>query len=215
MLRAAVDALDAGDRTRIEDAKRLDDCLDGLNKAVRLYLSEIDLDAMDADDENELSAIPTFATNLEHAGDILDRNVMSIASRRLKRGLAFSKEGRDEIDAALARLEVNLRTAATIFMSGDIRAARALAEEKTGFRELEDKASRARFRRLREGNVASTETSSLHLDLLRDLKRMNAHLIEGAAYPLLQQRGEPRSTRLKNDAGKTCWTVVTAIHRTA
>jgi phosphate:Na+ symporter len=201
MLRAAVDALDAGDRTRIEDAKRLDDCLDALNKAVRLYLSEIDLDAMDADDENRLSAILTFATNLEHAGDILDRNVMSIASRRLKRGLAFSKEGRDEIDAALARLEVNLRTAATIFMSSDIRGARVLAEEKTGFRELEDQASRAHFRRLREGNPASTETSSLHLDLLRDLKRVNAHLIEGAAYPLLQQRGELRSTRLNKDVG--------------
>ena len=203
MLRAAVDAIDAGDRTRIDDAKRLDDCLDALNKAVRLYLSEIDLDAMNADDENRLSAILTFATNLEHAGDILDRNVMSIASRRLKRGLAFSKEGRDEINAALARLEINLRTAATIFISGDIRAARALAEEKAGFRELEGEASRAHFRRLREGNVVSTETSSLHLDLLRDLKRVNAHLIAGAAYPLLQERGELRSTRLKKDVGKS------------
>jgi phosphate:Na+ symporter len=170
---------------------------------VRLYLSEIDLDAMNADDENRLSAILTFATNLEHAGDILDRNVMSIASRRLKRGLAFSKEGRDEISAALARIEMNLRTAATIFLSGDIRAARALAEEKAGFRELEDEASRAHFRRLREGDTASTETSSLHLDLLRDLKRVNAHLIAGAAYPLLQERGELRSTRLKKDASKT------------
>jgi phosphate:Na+ symporter len=87
-------------------------------------------------------------------------------------------------------------------MSSDIRAARVLAQEKTGFRELEDAASRAHFRRLRDGNVVSTETSSLHLDLLRDLKRVNAHLIEGAAYPLLQQRGELRSTRLKKDVGK-------------
>jgi phosphate:Na+ symporter len=103
----------------------------------------------------------------------------------------------------LSRLETNLRTAATIFISGDIRAARALAEEKAGFRELEDEADRAHFRRMREGNIASTETSTLHLDLLRDLKRVNAHLIAGAAYPLLQERGELRTTRLKKDAGKT------------
>ena len=136
-------------------------------------------------------------------GHAFDLTPVSIASRRLKRGLAFSKEGRDEINAALARLEINLRTAATIFISGDIRAARALAEEKAGFRELEGEASRAHFRRLREGNITSTETSSLHVDLLRDLKRVNAHLIAGAAYPLLQERGELRSTRLKKDAGTT------------
>jgi phosphate:Na+ symporter len=55
---------------------------------------------------------------------------------------------------------------------------------------------------MREGNIASTETSTLHLDLLRDLKRVNAHLIAGAAYPLLQERGELRSTRLKKDIGQ-------------
>jgi len=200
MLRAAMEALDAGDRTRIEEAKQLDNSLDALNRAVRLYLSEIDVEAMDENDENRLSTILMFATNLEHAGDILGRNVMSIASRRLKRGLAFSKEGQGDIKAALTRLETNLRMAATIFISGDIRAARELAEEKAGFRELEDEASRAHFRRLREGNIVSAETSTLHLDLLRDLKRVNAHLIAGAAYPLLQERGELRSTRLKKDA---------------
>jgi phosphate:Na+ symporter len=173
-----------------------------LNRAVRLYLSEIDLDSMDETDEKRLSAILTFATNLEHAGDVLDRNVISIASRRLKRDLAFSKEGQGEIRAASTRLETNLRTAATIFISGDIRAARGLAEEKACFRGLEDQASRAHFQRLREGNIASTETSTLHLDLLRDLKRVSAHLIAGAAYPLLQERGELRTTRLKKDAGK-------------
>jgi phosphate:Na+ symporter len=156
---------------------------------------------MDETDEKRLSAILTFATNLEHAGDVLDRNVMSIASRRLKLGLAFSKEGQGEIRAALTRFETNLRTA-TIFISGVIRAARGLAEEKAGFRGLEDQASRAHFQRLREGNIASTETSTLHLDLLRDLKRVSAHLIAGAAYPLLQERGELRTTRLKKDAGK-------------
>jgi len=201
MLRAAIDAIDAGDRTRISETKQLDDSLDALNRAVRLYLSEIDIEAMDEVDESRLAAILTFATNLEHAGDILDRNVMSIASRRLKRGLAFSEEGQGEIREALARLEANLRTATSIFLSGDLRAARTLAQEKAGFRRLEHDAMRAHFKRLREKNVASTETSTLHLDLLRDLKRVNAHLIAGAAYPILQDRGELRSTRLKKETG--------------
>jgi phosphate:Na+ symporter len=181
MLRAAIDAIDAGDRTRISETKQLDDSLDALNRAVRLYLSEIDIEAMDEVDESRLAAILTFATNLEHAGDILDRNVMSIASRRLKRGLAFSEEGQGEIREALARLEANLRTATSIFLSGDLRAARTLAQEKAGFRRLEHDAMRAHFKRLREKNVASTETSTLH--------------------PILQDRGELRSTRLKKETG--------------
>ena len=53
--------------------------------------------------------------------------------------------------------------------------------------------------RLREGRPESIETSSLHLDVLRDLKRIHSHICS-VAYPVLEAAGELQSTRLKETA---------------
>jgi phosphate:Na+ symporter len=71
-----------------------------------------------------------------------------------------------------------------------------LVEEKEILRGLEAEATAAHFERLREGRVGSVETSALHLDTLRDLKRVNAHLVAAAAYPVLEGRGELLPSRL-------------------
>ena len=123
---------------------------------------------------------------------------MAIAAKRLKRGLAFSTEGQAEIRVMLERLAGNVHTAAAVFMTDDVRAARSLLGEKEVFRDLEARATEAHFARIRAGRVESVETSALHLDVLRDLKRINAH-ISAAAYPVLEERGELLPSRLRRD----------------
>jgi phosphate:Na+ symporter len=198
MLHAALDAVDRGDRKRITETKRLDDVLDRLNTAIRAYLTSLDHETLDRDDDRRLSEILAFVTNLEHAGDILEHGVIGGAAKRLKRNLAFSPEGQVEIREMLQRLGTNLRTGAAVFMTDDARAARGLLGEKEVFRDMELRATEAHFQRVRAGRVESVETSALHLDLLRDLKRINAHLA-AAAYPVLERRGELLSSRLKQD----------------
>jgi phosphate:Na+ symporter len=94
------------------------------------------------------------------------------------------------------RLLANLRTAASLFMTEDPRAARVLAEEKVAFRDAEAAATMTHLERLRSGRVESAETSSLHLDLLRDMKQINSHIIAAAAYPVLERTGELLPSRL-------------------
>ena len=198
MLHAALEALDRGDRKRIAETKRLDDVLDRLNGAIKAYLTSLDHESLDAEDDRRLSEILAFITNLEHAGDIVERGVAANLAKRAKRNLAFSAEGTAEIRAMLRRLATNVRTAAAVFMTGDVRAARELLGEKEVFRDLETRATEAHFARIRAGRVESVETSALHLDMLRDLKRINAH-IAAAAYPVLEQRGELLPSRLRQD----------------
>jgi hypothetical protein len=45
------------------------------------------------------------------------------------------------------------------------------------------------FRPAARGRPESIETSSLHLDILRDLKRIHSHICS-AAYPVLEAMGE-------------------------
>jgi phosphate:Na+ symporter len=199
MLQSARDAFEHGDRKQIAQTKRMDDVLDKLNLAIKAYLGTLDDDAMTEADHRRVEDILTFAHNLEYAGDIVEKNLMGLASKRLKRGLGFAAKDQAELTAALNRLTANLQAAAGVFMSDDVKAARMLAAEKENFRDMEAAATQAHFARLRSGGSQATEASALQLDVLRDIKQVNTHLVASAAYRVLQSHGELLASRLRVD----------------
>jgi len=198
MLRGALDSLNRGDRKRVAETARMDDVLDRLDTAIKEYLTSLDIDALDDIDHRRLSEILAFTTNLEHAGDIVEKSLMPLATKRIKRGISFSETGRHEIREMLERLTSNARAAAAVFMTEDPRTARRLLGEKEIFRELETRATEEYFGRARADRTESIEMSTLFLDIVRDLKRVNAHLA-AAAYPVLEGLGELLPSRLKQD----------------
>jgi phosphate:Na+ symporter len=68
--------------------------------------------------------------------------------------------------------------------------------EKATLRATEFTAAENHLARLREGRTESIESSSLHLDILRDLKRLHSHICS-VAYPVLERAGELQPSRLK------------------
>ena len=125
-------------------------------------------------------------TNLEHAGDVLDKNLLGHAAKRLKRNIALSHDQAKELAEIIARLIANLRASASVFMTEDLRAARLLATEKEAFRELESAATEQHFAHIRDGRTQGAVGSAWRLDLLRGLKRVNDHLVAAAAYPVFE-----------------------------
>jgi phosphate:Na+ symporter len=198
MLRGALASLNRGDRKRVTETARMDNVLDRLDTAIKKYLTSIDIDALDDMDHRRLSEILAFTTNLEHAGDIVEKSLMPLAAKRIKRGVSFSETSRQEIREMMERLISNAQAAAAVFMTEDPRTARQLLGEKEVFRELELRAADEHFGRARAGRPESIEVSKLLLDIVRDLKRVNAHL-SAAAYPVLEGRGELLPSRLKQD----------------
>ncbi len=199
MLRKARDVLGKGDRKLIGEIRRLDDVLDRLNTEIKVYLTSIDPDELGNTDHCRLDEIMAFTMNMEQAGDVVDHNLLPHASKCIKRGLAFSIEGQTELTAMMDRLIKNLQLAASLFITEDSRVARLLASEKVAFRQAESAATSAHFNRLRAGRIDTAETSAIHLDLLRDLKRINSHIVAAAAYPVLDRAGELLSSRLADD----------------
>jgi phosphate:Na+ symporter len=95
-----------------------------------------------------------------------------------------------------ARLIANLRLGLSVFLNGDLKSAQELLAQKVLFRDLERAYADSHLARLAENTQDSIETSSLHLDLISDLKRINSH-ISSMAYPILEQAGVLMKTRLK------------------
>jgi len=198
MLRGALDSFNRGDRKRVTETARMDKVLDRLDTAIKEYLTSLDIDALDDADHRRLSEILAFTTNLEHAGNIVEKSLMPLVAKHIKRGVSFSEASRQEIKEMLDRLTSNARAAAAVFMTEDPRAARQLLGEKEIFRELELRATEEHFGRARAGRAENIEMSKLLLDIVRDLKRVNAHLA-AAAYPILEGRGELLPSRLRQD----------------
>ncbi len=197
MLQGVRPALETGDRRQITETKRMDDILDKLNRAIKDYLGSLDAEAMTETDHQRVEELLIFAHNIELAGDVVEGNLMNLASKRQKRGLSFSEPDLAQITGLLARLVINLHSAASVLMTDDVRAARLLAAEKEVFRDIEEAATQAHFDLLRSGRPGSAETSALHLDVLRDLKAVNAHLVAAAAYPVLKSGGGLLPSRLR------------------
>jgi phosphate:Na+ symporter len=198
MLLAARDAFATDDRKRVAEVRRMDDVLDRLNHAIKAYLTGLDGESVSEADQRRIEQVLAFSMNIEHAGDVIDRNLLDHAAKRLKRNIVLSEEQREELTVTISRLVTNLRAAASLVMTEDVRAARALAAEKEEFRRLEAAETEAHFRQIRSGQAQLAERSAWRLDLLRDLKRINDHLIAAAAYPILRDQGELLPTRLRD-----------------
>ena len=89
-----------------------------------------------------------------------------------------------------------MKLAFSVLMSGNLGDARLLLEQKMAIRENERQAIDAHQRLLQEQPSMCHKDSALFQDILRDLKRINSHLAS-VAYPLLDQAGELRSSRLR------------------
>jgi phosphate:Na+ symporter len=196
MLRQTMTAFMTDDRKLVSEIERMDDAVDRLHEAIKLYVTEITRESLDGQNGQRAMEIIAFSINLEHIGDIIDKNLMELASKKIKNRLKFSEEGAADIGALHQRVVDNLKLALGVFMSGEVGIARQLLGEKVQIREVERAAAEGHFARLREGRPESIETSSLHLDVLRDLKRIHSHICS-VAYPVLEATGELQSSRLK------------------
>lgn len=189
MLRNVMTGLMTNDRALVAEVSRMDNAIDRLDEAVKLYLTKLTRGSLDDREGRRAMEIISFSINLEHIGDIIDKNLSELAAKKNKRKLQFSAEGAAELAAFHKRILENLRVAFGVFMSGDVGEARKLIQEKAQLRSAELSAAELHLERLREGRPETLETTSLHLDVLRDLKRIHSHICS-VAYPVLEANGE-------------------------
>ncbi|WP_226578974.1 Na/Pi cotransporter family protein [Acuticoccus sediminis] len=166
--------------------KSLEDDVDRLYREVTLYMASIRLDELDDDERRQWFELFEFVTHLEHVGDIITRNIIDLAKRKRKAGLDFSPAGAREIEGLTAELSDIFRYAQAVFLSRDPHRAEELVAAKRRFRSHTLDSQRRHALRLSSGVTSSIASSRIHLDLLRELQRINSHLT-AVAYPLLPE----------------------------
>ena len=189
MLQKVMRALMTNDRALVREVSRMDNVVDKLDEAIKLYVTKLTRGSLDEREGHRAMEIISFCINLEHVGDIIDKNLAELAAKKIKRKFQFSSEGAEELAAFHKRILEAMRIALGVFMSGDVKEAHRLIAEKALLRNAELAAAERHLERLRAGRPETLETTSLHLDVLRDLKRIHSHICS-VAYPVLEAAGE-------------------------
>ena len=189
MLQQTMTALATNDRKLVAEISEMDNAVDRLHEAIKLYVVKLTRGSLGDREGRRAMEIIAFAINLEHIGDIIDKNLMELVAKKIRHKLSFSTEGAAELQEMHQRVLDNLKLAFGILVSGDVRVARQLLDEKRKFREAEIAAAESHLSRLRDERPESVETSALHMDVLRDFKRIHSHIC-AAAYSVLEAAGE-------------------------
>ncbi len=179
-----------------QDLRKLDDNVDELYSAIKYYLTKISREALGEEESRRWTDIISFTINMEQVGDIIERILIDIEDKKIKKGRSFSAAGMAEICELHTRLIDNLRLGMSVFLNGSVRDAQKLLEEKARFRDLERAYASTHLTRLSGNTMQSIETSSLHIDLISDLKRINSHICS-IAYPILDSAGALAPNRLR------------------
>jgi phosphate:Na+ symporter len=196
MLHGMLEAIRTNDEKKVEEVIKLDDDVDRLYTAVKLYLTQISREDLDEKDSRRWAEIISLTINLEHVGDIMERIMQDLRDKKIALRLSFSMAGMKEITELHELLVTNLRLGLSVFLNGDVESAQRLLVEKERFRDLERRYHDSHLDRLAGQTVQSIETSSLHLDIISDMRRINSFFCS-TAYPILEAAGKLRKSRLR------------------
>jgi len=196
MLRGMLDVIKKDDLALAENLRKMDDTVDELYSSIKYYLTKISREALAEDESRRWTDIISFTINMEQIGDVIERVLIDIEDKKIKPGRNFSEAGMAEICELHQRLIDNLRLSMSVFLTGSVHDAKKLLEEKARFRDLERAYATTHLGRLSDNTTQSIETSSLHIDLISDLKRINSHICS-IAYPILDSAGALAPSRLR------------------
>jgi phosphate:Na+ symporter len=197
MLRGVLPVIRHNDLGLAERLRRMDDTVDDLYAAIKFYLTQISREALSEREGRRWTDIVSFTINMEQIGDAIERVLQDVEDKKIRKNRSFSDAGMAEIAHLHERLLANLRLGMSVFLDGHVRDAQKLLEEKARFRDLEHAYAANHIARLQDNTAQSIETSSLHLDLISELKRINSHICS-IAYPILESAGALSATRLRH-----------------
>ena len=198
MLRNTLPVLKEGNDELRQEIVIMDDDVDRLFNAIKIYIARIMREELTEEEAQRAMDLLSFTANMEHMGDIIEGSLMELAVKKANLGAQFSQQGLTEIAALHEAVTSTFELAINTFISEDSDLARMLFDAKASIRELESKSVTTHLERIGTGISQSIETSSLHLDIIRDLKRINSHLTS-IAYPVLKASGKVPKTKWKKN----------------
>lgn len=163
---------DTANYVHADNLKTIDRTIDRLYNQINKYL--ITLSGLEGNDSYRWTQIMQWSMNLEQIGDILSIIIKKIKTEKIDKKVYFSDVGKNELNQIWNEIETSMNIAMALFLEPNSKTVVKLKNQKELIRNLEEKYSQEHLKRLQRGTTPSLETSSLHMDLLNEFKRLNS-----------------------------------------
>ena len=202
MFRNTFTALKTNDRLLAKRTRKMDQLVNQYYDNVKRYLTALARESLGEKESRRCNEILGFATNLEHIGDIISGDLIrNILRKKLVPGNQMSSQDLEDIDNFYQPVLSGFQLSISVFASSDIATARQLLAGKYKFIKREKKAVMNHLQKIRDDASYDSQLSAMQLDVLRDLRRINSYQA-AVAYPILEEAGHLRSSRLRRSKSK-------------
>ncbi|MGB1237205.1 MAG: Na/Pi cotransporter family protein [Pseudomonadales bacterium] len=171
---------------------KMEKSVDRLHNEIARYVTKLGRQDLKHEQLSQTNRILAYSLNLEHSADITE-NIADMTKKKVKDKLSLSDDGLADIVTIHETVLNNFHLAMQIFSTQDIDLVHQLLDGKRQVKKLTEQANQQHLERLREGRG---DNNTLHLDIIRELNRINWH-ISGVAYPVLEME---RNKDLVEDA---------------
>ncbi|MEO9168769.1 MAG: Na/Pi cotransporter family protein [Aestuariivirga sp.] len=196
MFQTALKAMAGSSLEILKQLSGQDTRLNNYQQSIQSYVNDVSQGKLSAEDARRALEVTLYASNLEHAGDIIHLNLSDRIHAKIKEGLDFSAEEQTALAELSLIIQNNIRLASSVITSRDVAAAQHLIGQKDEFRQLENKMMQTHFTTSLAHKATALRQSALFIDIIRDLDRVNSHVV-AAGYPIVDDAGLLRSTRLR------------------
>ncbi|HXC61289.1 MAG TPA: Na/Pi cotransporter family protein [Nitrospiria bacterium] len=187
MLIETIRVFKENNQSLLEGIEKSENWVDQLNRQIKLYLTKLSEHVLTAEQSQREFALLTMINDLENIGDIIDKNLLDLARKKIYKGLRFSDKGLEEIVELHQLVLKNFQLVISAFTAQDVTLAQQVIKEKIAIHQKEREFKQAHIHRLHQGLPETIETSAIHLDVLTSLKRINSH-VTGMAYPIVEAK---------------------------
>ncbi|CAN5459688.1 Na/Pi cotransporter family protein [soil metagenome] len=194
----ALTALRTGSLEKLKELKTLDDQLNKYQTSVHAYLSDLSQLELEKMETRRALELMLYASNLEHAGDVIHLNLADRIKSKAKQSISFTVQQQASLDDLCLIIHQSLRLATGVLTSSDVEGAKRLIGQKDIFRSRENKVIDEHFRDGGKVRGASLRKSALYVDMIRDLHRINSHIVS-AGYPIVEAAGLLRESRIRTE----------------
>ena len=175
MLADIMPAFVANDTNTAKDILQRDNQVDFLHRQTADYLTQINRSNLSLQQSERTEQLLHVTTELEHIGDVIEKNLVALLVKKAEGNIAFSEEGRDELIQYHQRVLASYDDAIKAFTDDDVALAQSVATTKPELVQLEHIYRRTHYDRLSRGLRESVNSSQIHLDLIDYLRRINSY----------------------------------------
>lgn len=145
-----------------------------LNKEIIPYIAKLGQKRLTGGQSRQEIRLLYVLSDLAEIADIIDRNVMNIAKKKIGSFIRFSDEGWLDIKKLHSLVDANFAKLLNAFETGDKDMAKEVWEAKRSVKQTETELKQKHIARLHADLKESIESSGLHMEILDQYTRINS-----------------------------------------